>query len=158
MPPKKPIKSTFNPLAPEPSIFQVLPLKKRQKNGNLKARRYFLSWVLIDYCIQLYTYLLINSEMLSWCNKKSTLYLWIYYEKYYWYLGMDDAFEGFNHEMLTLPFPIPLNYPTTCAYEYGSTGSLRFGFFCWAIFNNCFHFSSFFILYFFTSLGSYMAM
>ena len=35
MPPKKPIKSTFNPLAPEPSIFQVLPLKKRQKNTEI---------------------------------------------------------------------------------------------------------------------------
>lgn len=61
------------------------------------------------------------------------------------------------HEIFTFPLLIPLYSPTTWLSAYGRTGSFRFGFFCWAIFNKFFHFYSFFCFYFFTSFGSWSA-
>lgn len=62
-----------------------------------------------------------------------------------------------NHAMLTFPLFIPLKSPTMWFYEYGSTGYLRFGFFCWASLNKFFHFYSVLAFYFLIYLGSWIA-
>lgn len=59
--------------------------------------------------------------------------------------------------MFTFPLLMPLKSPTMWFSEYGRTGSLRLGFFCWASLNKFFHFSSVLDFYFLIYFGSWIA-
>lgn len=59
-----------------------------------------------------------------------------------------------NHDILTFPLLIPLNYPTTCVSAYGKTGSFKLTFFCWAILKSIFHFYYIFDFSFLIVFGS----
>ncbi len=80
-------------------------------------------------------------------------------DKMVWYIKLEwfCIYRSFNHEMFTFPLFIPLNSPTTCMSAYGNIGSFKLGFFCWAILNNVFHFSSILAFSFLTNLGSWIA-